>query len=63
MALDKTFNLRLDERDRERLEIAAADRGVSLATAVRMAIRDAYERITPARKKAAQAWVEKQRRP
>lgn len=53
---DKTFTLRLDEKDRERLEIIAAHMEVSAATAVRLLIKEKAELLA---KQAAQTSTQK----
>jgi hypothetical protein len=45
MAKDKTFNLRLDEEDRARLEVIAHHLSAPAATAVRMLVKEKYDRL------------------
>ena len=45
MAKDRTFNLRLDDEDRARLEVVAHHLSAPAATAVRMLVKERYDRL------------------
>jgi len=45
MAKDKTFNLRLDEKDRERLDAVAEHYSAPAATVVRILIKEKYDAL------------------
>lgn len=46
MARAKTFNLRLDDQERQRLEVLAWHHAAPLATAVRMIVKQAYDELS-----------------